>query len=129
LAHACAGTQGTNRATPVQVVGLANVAQLALGVYHSCARLNDGTARCWGANDHGQLGDGTTTQRLNPTEVVSTSGTGVLSGIVDLHAGYDFSCALLTSGDVSCWGWNDQGQLGDGTTTDRIVPTNVVGLP
>ena len=79
------GTMGTNRASPVQVVGLGSVAQLALGVDHSCALLTDGTARCWGANDHGQLGDGTTTQRLTPNMVAS------LSQIVDLHAGYDLA--------------------------------------
>ncbi len=123
------GTIGVNRSTPVQVVGLVNVVQLAPGSFHSCARLTDGTARCWGKNDHGQIGDGTTTQRLTAVAVVSPDGTGVLSGIVDLHAGYDFSCALLASGDVYCWGWNDLGQLGDGTKLDRNVPTKVIGLP
>ncbi len=123
------GTKGTDRSTPVKVAGLTDAVQLALGDYHSCARLADGTAVCWGANTHGQLGDGTTDQHLTPTPVVSPSGDGRLSGIVDLHAGYDFSCALLVSGDVYCWGWNDYGQLGDGTTADRDVPTRVVGLP
>jgi alpha-tubulin suppressor-like RCC1 family protein len=116
------GTMGVNRASPVQVVGLGNVAQLALGVDHSCALLTDGTARCWGANSHGQLGDGTTTRRLTAHEVTS------LSEIVDLHAGYDFTCALVASGDVYCWGWNNEGQIGDGTTTDRFAPTKVIGL-
>ena len=102
--------------------------QLGLGVYHSCARLNDGTARCWGNNDHGQLGDGTTTRRLTPAVVVAPTGTGELSGIVDIHAGYDYSCALLGSDEVYCWGWNAQGQLGNGDTTDHTVPTKVTYL-
>jgi alpha-tubulin suppressor-like RCC1 family protein len=123
------GTSGANRSTPVKVVGLTGAVQLALGVDHSCARLTDGTARCWGANTHGQLGDGTTTQHLTPTVVVSPSGDGELSDVVDLHAGYDFSCALVGSGDVYCWGWNDLGQLGDGTQVDRHVATKVIALP
>lgn len=122
------GTMGVDRATPVQVVGLVNAVQLDLGIYHSCARLADGTARCWGNNDHGQIGDATTTQRLTPTPVVAPSGTGTLSDIVDLHTGYDFSCALIASGDVYCWGWNNNGQVGDGTMTDRSIPTKVIGL-
>ena len=122
------GTKGSNRTTPVQVLGLKDVVQLALGLDHSCARLTDGTARCWGSNTHGQLGDGTTIQRLTPVPVVLPSGTELLADIVDLHAGYDFSCALVASGDVYCWGWNDLGQLGDGTKVDRHAPTKVVGL-
>lgn len=118
----------TNRWSPVTVLGLTSATQLAVGSYHTCARLADGTARCWGDNSHGELGDGTTTQRPTPVAVLSSSGTGVLSEIVDLHAGYDFTCALLTSGDVYCWGWNDYGQVGDGTTTDHALPTKVIGL-
>lgn len=123
------GTMGSPRPIPVAVPGLSHIAQLALGFHHSCARLDDGTARCWGSNSHGQLGDGTTVQRLTPVAVLSPSGAGLLSGIVDLHAGWDFSCGLLSSGEVYCWGWNDFGQLGNGTTTDRHRPTRVVGLP
>ena len=119
----------TNRWSPVSVFGLTNVAKLTVGGYHACAVLADGTARCWGDNTHGEIGDGTTAQRLTSVSVAAPTGDGVLSGIADLRAGYDFTCALLTSGDVYCWGWNDYGQLGDGTTTDRYTPTRVIGLP
>jgi len=123
------GTSGVNRLTPVPVVGLAKAAKLALGWQHSCALLEDNTARCWGDNTHGAIGDGTTTQRLTPAVVVSPNGTGVLSNIVDLYAADNFTCALVASGDVYCWGSNEYGSLGDGTTNDRHLPTKVIGLP
>jgi len=75
-----------------------------------------------GRNWYGELGDGTTTQRLSP---VNVSG---LSGAVALAAGYAHTCALLANGTARCWGRNLDGQLGDGTTTDRHTPVSVVGL-
>ncbi len=68
------------------------------------------------------------TARFTAAVVVAPTGTGELSGIVDIHAGYDYSCALLGSDEVYCWGWNAQGQLGNGDTTDHTVPTKVTYL-
>jgi alpha-tubulin suppressor-like RCC1 family protein len=116
------------RASPVRVEGLDNVVELALGgapgsaARHSCARLRDGTARCWGHNQFGQLGDGSTTNRLSPVAVSS------LNGAVEIVGGGLHNCARRTDGTVRCWGRNDRGQLGDGSTTDRPVPTPVAGL-
>jgi alpha-tubulin suppressor-like RCC1 family protein len=76
----------------------------------------DGTVAAWGANDQGQLGDGTTTNRHAPVKVAN------LSGIKAIDSGAAHSLALTTSGKVWAWGANDQGQLGDGTTTDRHAP-------
>jgi alpha-tubulin suppressor-like RCC1 family protein len=104
---------------PATVPSLGGVTALAAGNSHTCALLSDGTARCWGKNDHGQLGDGTTTQAPSPVEV---SG---LSGAVAIAAGYAHTCAKLTSGAFVCWGANDSGQLGDHTTRDSPVPVNV----
>jgi alpha-tubulin suppressor-like RCC1 family protein len=87
-----------------------------------CALLNDGTARCWGNNYYGQLGDGTRTDRHTPEAV---SG---LAGAVAIAAGDYHTCALLNDGTVRCWGPNSSGQLGDGTTTDRLTPVAVSGL-
>jgi hypothetical protein len=70
----------------------------------------------WGANDQGQLGDGTTTDRHAPVKVAN------LSGIKAIDGGAGHSLALTTSGKVWAWGDNEYGQLGDGTTTDRHVP-------
>ncbi len=82
----------------------------------------DGTVVGWGANNYGQLGDGTTVSTNIP---VLASG---LSDVVAIAAGQRHSVALRADGKVFCWGDNDKGQLGDGTTTDSHVPQEVPGL-
>jgi alpha-tubulin suppressor-like RCC1 family protein len=108
------------------------VTAIALGAGHACARIADGTVRCWGANHSGQLGDGTRRHREIPV---------VVRGLVDVESvvpgGYH-TCALVASHQpgplagrslrVKCWGWNPGGQLGDGTLEDRATPVDVVGL-
>jgi alpha-tubulin suppressor-like RCC1 family protein len=92
------------------------------GAYHTCALKSDSTVNCWGYNVYGQLGDGTTTQRLSPTSVPG------LTGVAALTAGSSHTCALKTDGTVRCWGNNGDGQLGDVTTTPRVSPTAVPSL-
>ena len=100
-----------------QITGCLNIVQIASGPNHSCARISDGTVRCWGSNQFGQLGDGTTT---NSTTPVTVSG---LADVISVSVGADATCAAVaTSGALHCWGHNDVGQLGDGTTTDRHLP-------
>ncbi len=89
---------------------------------HTC-RLAGGSLTCWGLNDAGQLGDGTTTNRLTPVQV---SGLG--TSVQAVSAGASFTCALLTGGGVDCWGENSVGQLGDGTRTNHSTPAPVSGL-
>jgi alpha-tubulin suppressor-like RCC1 family protein/lysophospholipase L1-like esterase len=101
---------------------LATAVAISAGNGHSCAVLGDGTARCWGANGYGELGDGTTTDRPTP---VAVSG---LSGAVAISAGAGHSCAVLGDGTARCWGGNYWGQLGDGTTTGSPTPVAVSGL-
>jgi alpha-tubulin suppressor-like RCC1 family protein len=114
----------TNRTTPVDVVGLSSgVVAISADMYHSCALTNSGGVKCWGYNLYGRLGDGTTTDRTTPVDVV-----GLSSGVVAISAGDSHSCALTNSGGMKCWGKNDYGQLGDGTTTIRTTPVDVVGL-
>ncbi len=96
---------------------------LSLGVYHSCAVDSSGAVFCWGMNNRGQLGDGTATTRTSPTQV-----TGLASGVVKVAVGDEHSCAVLSGRTVMCWGKNDSGQLGDGTTTNRTTPVFVSGL-
>jgi hypothetical protein len=98
------------------------VEAIAGNIAHSCALTSAGRVRCWGLNDHGQLGDGTRTDRSTPVAVES------LSGVASIAVGSFHTCALMSSGAVRCWGSNDAGQLGDGTTTDRSRPVAVTGF-
>ncbi|WP_309889956.1 PKD domain-containing protein [Archangium sp.] len=97
-------------------------AAITSGESHSASLKKDGTVWAWGANNLGQLGDGTTTQRLSPVQV---SG---LTGVTGLDAGEAHSLALRQDGTVWTWGYNTDGQLGDGTTTHRSSPVQVPGL-
>ena len=110
--------------TPVNVSSLfSGVIAISAGGNHTCALLNSGGVKCWGNNDAGQLGDGTTTRRSTPVNV-----SGLSSGVIAISAGDQHSCALLGSGGVKCWGDNEWGQLGDGTTTSRNTPVDVSGF-
>ncbi|MBY6242727.1 Ig-like domain repeat protein [Methylosinus sp. Sm6] len=101
----------------------AGQAVLAAGAYHKCALTSAGGVDCWGWNYFGQLGDGTRTDRHTPTAV-----SGLSSGVIAITAGSYHSCALISPSGVKCWGSNRQGQLGDGTRTDRHTPVSVSGL-
>ena len=92
------------------------VTDIEAGVYHSCEVLSSGTAKCWGQNGTGELGDGTTAQQSLPVAVLDETGTAPLANITQIAVG-GFSCALLTDTSVRCWGGNDLGSLGIGTTS------------
>lgn len=119
----------TFRSPPVAVSGLTTAVSVALGKLHSCALLTNGLVACWGANGVGQLGIGTT--EVNgpdrPTLVINESGNK-LSGVKQVAAGHNHTCALLTTGKVQCWGFNIHGQLGNGERTDKPFPVTVTGI-
>jgi len=115
---------GATRPTPTAVIGLASgVAAIAAGVDHTCALTTGGGVLCWGENNDGQVGDGTTTNRSAPVVV---SGLG--SGVTAVTARGYHTCAVTAAGGAVCWGQNNYGQVGDGTTTNRPTPTAVSGL-
>ena len=162
----------TDSSTPVDVVGLATeVSAIAAGGRHTCALMAAGGIKCWGYNEFGQLGNGTTADSAMPVDVavltrsvgaITTGGNltcalrtegvvtcwgidltgqlaggatfdsaapvdvvGLASGVTTIVAGYYHICALTRDGGVSCWGGNDTGQLGNGTTTDSPTPIDV----
>ena len=94
-------------------------ADLATGGSHTCVLDASGVTWCWGFNQDGPLGDGTTTNRSTPAQV-----TGGLT-FTSLTAGAVHTCGLTATGVAYCWG--NGGDVGDGTTTDRTVPTAVAG--
>jgi alpha-tubulin suppressor-like RCC1 family protein len=131
------GTLGVDRAMIVKVKGFhatlpssATVRRdyvitgaIAAGGLHSLSLKADGTVWGFGKNINGQLGDGSTTNRSSPVAV-----TGGLSSVAAVAAGADHSLALTSTGTVKSWGLNTQGQLGDGSTTQRTSPVSVTGL-
>ena len=99
--------------------------QVAAGGVHTCALMSGGTVKCWGANYHSQLGNGTS-GNLGPT---STPGDVIgVAGATQLALGYYHSCALVAGGNVKCWGYNGIGAVGDGTNVDRDTAVDVLGV-
>ena len=114
----------SQRNAPVAVSGLTSgVVEISTGAEHTCALTIGGGVKCWGRNNFGQVGDGSTTQRLTSVDV-----SGLTSNVTQVAAGADHTCALTTGGAVRCWGNNDNGRVGDGTTTHRSAPVSVTGL-
>jgi alpha-tubulin suppressor-like RCC1 family protein len=119
---------GTNTnsatSTPVTVIGISTATSVAGSSMHTCARLSDGTAKCWGRNHVGQLGNGTTT--TSPTSTpVTVSG---ISTAVAIDANGSNSCVVLADGTAKCWGANGNGQLGNGTIVNSSTPVSVTGI-
>jgi alpha-tubulin suppressor-like RCC1 family protein len=121
-----------NSLAPVMVTGLSGATAVSVGGLPSagfaCAVLAHGTVECWGFDDDGELGNGSTAFSSPPVAVTGLTGAtavSVSSGTASVEA---FACAVLTGGTVECWGENTFGELGNGTTTKSSVPVVVSGL-
>jgi len=101
---------------------LSNISKISLGWDFTCALLIDGTTKCWGKNDKGQLGNGTSDNQISPS-AVSTISTGQ-----SIDSNREHSCLLKTDNTMSCWGKNDDGQVGDNSSINRNIPATVVNL-
>jgi alpha-tubulin suppressor-like RCC1 family protein len=120
---------GPFSSTPVQVAALGNTLgggdfQVGVGLDHTCAIKQDGSLWCWGHNEHGQLGDGTTVDSPLPVQVTGLGGPARIVAVSRVGA---FTCAS-TATQILCWGLNDRGQLGDGSTLEHHTPAPVSGL-
>ena len=102
---------------PVPTVMTSNVASVAAGWFHTLVIKKDGSLWAWGANNYGQVGNGTTTNQLTPVHI--------MDDVVAVAAGGFHSLALKSDGTLWAWGCNDKGQLGDGTTDDSLIPKQI----
>ena len=116
----------TNQPTPVDVLGLTSgVASVSAGGYHTCAVTTAGGAKCWGFDAQGQLGnDAALVDKPTPVDV-----WGLTSGVANVSAGTNHTCAITTAGGVKCWGHDFNGQLGnDAALVSQSTPVDVLGL-
>lgn len=111
-------------ATNVVALG-ASAVQITAGDVHTCALLDDGSIKCWGEATHGQLGNGDTMEDIGDDETLDMVAPVPLPAAIAIGAGGDHSCAVLASGDVTCWGEAGSGQLGNESTTDVATPTGL----
>jgi len=116
----------TQRATPVAVSMPFSItfSSISCGNTHTCAIGSNGKAYCWGSNSNGQLGNGGTAQSTTP---VLVSQGAVPSGVTlsSISTGNTHTCAIASNGTIYCWGYNNYGQLGDGSTTQSTIPVAV----
>jgi alpha-tubulin suppressor-like RCC1 family protein len=110
------------RNTPTEVAGGLSFRRVSAGAYHTCGETTDNRGYCWGNNGVGQLGDGTHfNSRLTPVAIAGGLRFSQLS------AGGIHSCGKTPAAVAYCWGWNITGEVGDGTTIQRLSPVPVAG--
>lgn len=114
-------------ARPQLVAGITNIVQVRVGGNHNCVLTLDADAFCWGDNFNGQLGNPTIDAQVRH-EPIQVAG---ITRFANLAAGGAHTCGLLQDGDVLCWGWNQNGQIGNGvggSARDVVTPSPVITL-
>ena len=89
------------------------------GELHTCVIKQDGSLRCWGWNQYGQVGDGKNIDRNTPVQIMS-------GGVIAVSAGWANTCAIKQGGSLWCWGRNEYGQMGDGTWDPKNTPVQII---
>jgi alpha-tubulin suppressor-like RCC1 family protein len=122
----------TSSSSPVSVARLGGVVASSSGAGHTCAVLTGGSLYCWGDNEAGQLGTGDVS-RTKPYGVSSPVQVDAVSNAVSLSAGFLNTCVLISGGSIDCWGYNHDGQVGNGEVNHARpytspLPTRVVGI-
>ena len=105
--------------TPREVKGNISFALITTGTFQTCGIATDGKGYCWGRNGSGQLGDGTTTMRVEPVAV-----SGDLN-FQDITIGSKHACGISSNDEVYCWGDGTAGKLGTRSSDNKLVPTKV----
>ena len=125
------GVEAVNRGyqlTPSTVVELDTVQSVASGYLFSCALLDDSTAKCWGNNEFNQLGNDAATSTQRFPSLIETNSGAPFASISQLALGYSHACVLSQVGTVHCWGDNEMGQLGNGSTVASASPKQINNL-
>ena len=118
--------------TPISVGGLGGVVASSSGAAHTCALLADGSLYCWGDNEAGQLGVNSFNRRP-PFGISNPTRVDAVSNAVGVSAGFINTCALISGGSIECWGYNYDGQVGNGTVNRKRPyavpsPAHVTGI-
>ena len=115
----------TNSTTPVQVSGLTSIVKLGGRGYHSVAVKSDGTVWTWGWDEYGALGNGVDDSNIDYLVPIEVAG---VTNPIMVTSGFQFSVALMPDHTLMAWGNNEEGEIGDGTTTNRLTPVAVPGI-
>lgn len=115
-------TAGRSSPEPLIVAGLGKAVAVVAENFYSCALLESGSVSCWGENDKGQLGNGSTVNSATPVAVE------ILANVTSLATAENYACAQTVKGEVYCWGDNQYGQLGNGSTDMSNMPVKVIGI-
>lgn len=117
-----------NKTSPTTIASGTLYSEISTGVYHTCGITTANVLTCWGNNAQGQLGDGTTSATATTTPKVINSGTTyakVAAGGYSDGSSYMHTCAITTSGELQCWGRNNNGQVGNNTLTNQLTPVTI----